>query len=122
MIGYSELVVDQLIRGTTEFYSSSKYDETLGSTYDMTLEVEVEETSGSPASITVTWYHSNSGKGFVSLGTPINADTGVTSLPYRSIANQAGPGGKLGRVGVKLNGGSSPTARVRVWVTGRERG
>ena len=121
MIGMTELVIDQLLRGNTEFFSSSKWDESLGASYDNTLEIEVEETSGTPASITLTWYHSNSGKGFVALGVPISADTGVTSLPYRSLANQTGPGGKLGRVGVKLNGGTSPTARVRVWVTGRGR-
>lgn len=121
MLAYTELVVDQLIRGNNEIFSSSKFDELLGSAYDMTLEAEVEETTGSPTSITVKWYHSNSGKGFFTLGTPISTDTGIQSLPYRGMANQSGPSGKLGRVGVTINGGSSPTARVRVWVTGRMR-
>ncbi len=119
MIAYTELVIDQVVRGNTEIFSFPQFNEVLGSADNMTLEVEVEETNGSPASITVKWYHSISGKGFATLGTPVNADTGITSLPYRALANQAGPSGKLGRVSVTLNGGTSPTARVRVWVTGR---
>lgn len=122
MIAYSELVIDQVARGNTEVFTSSKLDDLLGSADDMTLEVEVEDTTGSPTSITVRWYHSNSGKGFGLLATAISADTAVQSLPYRALANQAGPMGKFGRVGVTLNGGTSPTARVRVWVTGRTGG
>lgn len=123
MITYCELVIDQLIRGNSEIFSSPKWDELLGSSYDMTIELEVEETTGTPASITMKWHHSNSGKGFVVLSTPVSADTGVAgTLPFRTMGNQTGPSGKLGRVGVTLNGGSSPTARVRVWVTGRTHG
>lgn len=68
-------------------------------------------------------HHSNSGKGFVVLGTPISADTGINgTLPYRAMANQTGPLGKLVRIGVTLTAGTNPTARVRVWVTGRTHG
>lgn len=122
MIVFTELVIDQIVRGNAEVFSSSKFDETLGSAYDYSLEVEVEDTTGGPASITVKWYHSNAGKAFSVLGTPVSADTGITSLPYHAMANQTGPSGKLGRLGVTLNGGSSPSARVRIWVNGRMHG
>lgn len=116
---FTELVFDQIVRGNTEVYSSSKFEELLGSAYDLTLEVESEETTGTPADITVKLHHSNSGKGFVQLATLINASTGITSPPYRSIASQAGPFARQVRVGITLGSGSSPTARVRVWATGR---
>lgn len=124
MIAFTELVFDQIVRGDdVEVFSSSKYDELLGSAYDLTLEVEVEETTGSPDTITVKLHHSNSGKGFKALATVISTDNGITQLPYRTVVNQSGPFGKLMRVGVTLLVSSgTPTAHVRVWATGRTRG
>lgn len=121
MIAFSELVFDQTVRNANnETFSSAKFDELLGSAYDLTLEVEVEESSGTSPTITVNVHHSNSGKGFVSLAAVISA-ANIASPPYRSLANQTGPFGKLVRIGVVLNG-TSPTARVRIWATGRTHG
>ena len=119
MIAFSELVFDQLVR-SGEAFSSAKFDELLGSAYDLTLEAEVEESSGTNPTITVNVHHSNSGKSFVSLAAVISGAS-ISAPPYRSLASQSGPFGKLVRIGVVL-GGTSPTARVRVWATGRTHG
>lgn len=122
MIVFTELVFDQLVRGlNTEVFSSPKFDELLGSAYDLTFELEVEETTGSPNDITLKVYHSNSGKGFVSVSTVINAAS-VTSLPYRGLASQAGPLAKFVRTSVSLGNSGTPSARVRIWATGRTHG
>lgn len=121
MIASTELVFDQIVRNAaTEHFSSPRFDELLGASTDSVVEIEVEEATGSPTSITVKWYHSNSGKGFVAQTTIVNGES-ISSLPYRQVVVQNGPYGKLARLGVTLTGGSSPTARVRIWHTGRER-
>ena len=121
MIAFTELVFDQMVRNAnSEVLSSAKFDELLGSAYDLTLEVEVEESSGGSPTITVNVHHSNSARGFVSLASVISAAS-IASPPYRSLASQGGPFGKFVRIGVVL-GGTSPTARVRVWATGRTHG
>ena len=123
MITFTELVMDQLLRGATETFTSAKFDEQLGASYDLVLEVEVEEASGATPTITVKSYTSNSGKGFALVNTLVNGGdlSNVATNPYRVYAAQSGPLGKLVRLSATIGGTSSPIARVRIWVTGRMR-
>lgn len=83
-------------------------------------EVEVEESSGGPG-ITITCRHfdSNSGKAFVAKAPSFVNGESIDNLPFRAIKVQPGPFASMGQVGVKLTGGTSPTARVRIWACGR---
>lgn len=122
MIAFTELVMDQIVRGGTESLTSAKWDEQLGSAYDLSLEAEVEEmpTPGTSPTITIKVYTGSSGKGFPEFSTVLNSAS-LSSLPYRTSVTQAGPLGKLVRLGVTIGGTGSPVARVRIWVTGRMR-
>ena len=80
MVVFTEKVFDGVVRDTAELFSDSKFDELLGSCDDAPVEVEVEEVVSGSATLTVRWYHSNSGKGFVGLYSgslvtfPVDAD------------------------------------------------
>jgi hypothetical protein len=115
---FNILVMDQIVRGTGEVFSSSDFNEVLGRASDLVYEVEVEDAGGTSPTISVRHLMSNSGKDkFVGLANLINGDS-LATLPYRNIKAQVGPLAGLGQVGVTL-GGASPWARVRIWATGR---
>lgn len=117
MRAFNELVFDQTVRGTTEVFSSSDFNDRLGRADELTYEIEVEESSGTSPTITVRHLHSNSGKGFVGMSAILTA-VSISSPPFRDVKTVSGPLGGLGQVGVVL-GGTSPVARVRIWACGR---
>jgi len=115
---FTVLVFDQYVRGTVEVPSAPEHNETLGRAHDLVYEVEVEEASGTSVTLTVRHRHSNSGKGFLTGATPVNAaSVDLGALPLRLIESASGRFGALGQATVQL-GGTSPTARVRIWATG----
>jgi hypothetical protein len=116
---FNQLVFDQIVRGTSEVVSPSDFNDLLGSAYDLTYEVEVEEASGTSPTISVRHLHSCSGKGFIGMANLITT-AGLGSLPFRDVKTQSGPFAGLGQVGVTL-GGTNPVARVRIWATGRSK-
>jgi hypothetical protein len=116
---FTKLVFDSTVRGAdTKYFSSAEFNDLLGKADDVIYEVEVEETTGSPTSITVKHLHSNSGIGFDAASTVLNAAS-LSTLPLRRLGNTSVPLGALGQVEVSITGGSTPTARVGVWATGR---
>ena len=119
---FTEIVFDGTVKGTTEVFSSAQFDELLGKPDEICYEVEVEESSGTTPTISVAHYHSNSGKGHIATtASPLVSAADISSPPYRSVVQQSGQTlGARGRVGVKLLG-TTPTARVRIWATGRSK-
>lgn len=116
---FEELIFDQTVRSTTEVLSRPEFDELLGKADEIVYEVEVEESSGSAPTVSFRHHSSNSGKGFVAQSLLINAaDISTNALPYRNVVAQTTVIGGRGRVGITL-GGTTPTARVRVWACGR---
>ncbi len=118
MVIFNEKVFDGVVRDTAELFSDSKFDELLGSCDDATVEVEVEEVVSGSATLTVRWYHSNSGKGFVVKSSLVSGGS-LASLPFRGHYNQEGPFGRLGRIAIMLI--TTRVVRARIWVTGRSR-
>ena len=117
---FTELVFDQVVRGSNiEVVSPAQFNDLLGRAYDLVYEIEVEEASGTTPTISVRHLHSNSGKGFVGLPNLVSA-VSLGTLPYRDVTAQPGLLGGLGQVGVTL-GGTTPSARVRIWATGWSR-
>lgn len=117
MRAFNTLVMDQVVRGTTEVTSPAEFDDQLGKADTLSVEVEVEDSSGTSPTLTARMLHSNSGKDFVGLSNFIAAAS-ISSLPYRDLETITGPLGAKLRVGITL-GGTNPSGRVRVWVCGR---
>lgn len=115
---FTELVFDQVVRGTNEVVSPPQFNDNLGRACTVVYEIEVEEAGAASGTPTITVRHktSCSGKGFIG-APPLIESFSLASLPYREIKVQIGPLGGLGQVSVVL-GGSSPWARVRIWATG----
>ncbi|HNH48190.1 MAG TPA: hypothetical protein PKY30_14200 [Myxococcota bacterium] len=113
---FTVLVFDQIVRGTSEVVSSSEHNDLLGKAHDLVYEVEVEEATGTTPTLSLRHKVSNSGKGFIPM-TDLLTTVALDTFPYRNIARQTGPLGAMGQVAVQL-GGTSPVARVRIWVTG----
>ena len=90
--------------------------------YDPVLEVECEErpNTGTTPAITVKVYTSNTGKRWMEFATVLNGAS-LGSIPYFSVVTQAGPLGRLVRLGVTIGGTRSPVARVRIQAIGRMR-
>lgn len=119
MRAFTQLVLDQTVRGTIEVVSSVEYADQIGKADDLVYEVEVDDSSGTSPTLTLRHLHSVSGRGFIGLPAAITAAS-IATPPYRNVAVVSGPLGGLGQVGITL-GGTSPVARVRVWATGRTR-
>lgn len=113
---FTTLVFDQVVRGTGEVVSPPEFNDLLGKARDLVYEVEVEEAAGTSPTISVRHKHSNSGKGFVALANLLTT-VALDNLPFRDVKAQPGPLGGQGQIAVQL-GGTNPTARVRIWVTG----
>lgn len=122
MIAFNEEVMNMIVRGGTESFTASEWDEGLGSSYDLALEVECEEmpNAGSSPAITVKVYTSNTGKRWMEFATVLNGAS-LGSIPYFSLVTQTGPLGRLVRLGVTIGGTGSPVARVRIQAVGRMR-
>ncbi len=113
---FNVLVFDQLVRGTAEVTSAPEFNDLLGKASQLVYEIEVEEASGTSPTISFRHKESNSGKGFVARPNLVTTQA-LDALPYRDVKFQVGPLGGLGQAAVQL-GGTTPTARVRIWVTG----
>lgn len=113
---FTTLVFDQIVRGTSEVVSPPEFNDLLGKAHELVYEFEVEEASGTTPTITARHKHSNSGKFFVALANSLTTVT-LDTLPYRDIKTVSGPFAAQGQIGVVL-GGTTPTARVRIWATG----
>ena len=103
--------------------TKDEYAELLGRADDLLVEVEVETSAGTSPTLTLDVYHCNGGKVYQAAtnGTIINAES-IASPPYRKIALYAKSStqilGSLVQLRITL-GGTTPAARVRIWVCGR---
>ena len=116
---YTLLVFDGTIRGTAEVYTSPQHNDALGRADDCVIEYEVSEASGGSPTLTVKHYHSCSQEdGAWKLKNTVFSAVSLSSLPVRDTTGSAGDFAGFARLGFTL-GGSTPVARLRVWVTGR---
>ena len=115
---FSELIFDDVIRGTGEVYSSPGFNELLGKADEVVYELYVSVSSGTSPTVTLRHLHSCSNQGtFTGLSSLINGAS-ISSVPYQNVVQQTGPLGGYGKAGITL-GGTNPTARIRIWATGR---
>jgi hypothetical protein len=121
---FHTLVFDDAIEGTTAVYSDSPFNAELATADKfqiMGVVSQVSVSAGTPT-ITVQLEHSANNRNFVNKsGTAeINATTLSTTAITVVTGNDAGsvPFGGFLRLRITL-GGTSPKARVRLWVTGR---
>lgn len=87
MIGINEEVMNMIVRGGTTSNTAAKWDEPLGASYDLVLEIEVEEMPavGTTPTSTVKVHTSNTGKRWKDFATVVNGES-LASLPYEDFA------------------------------------
>jgi hypothetical protein len=118
------LVFDDAIEGTTATFSNSRFNAQLA-TADrfqiMGVVSQVGVSSGTPT-LTVQLQHSADNRNFVDKSGTAEIDAATLSTTAVTVVsgNDAGsvPLGGFLRLEITL-GGTSPKARVRLWVTGR---
>lgn len=118
---FTDIIFDDIIRGTTEVFTSPKFNDLLGRADDLVFEIVVMDSTGGSPTITVRYHHSCSNEGTFTALADLITNGNIATPPYQKVVQQAGPLGAYGKLGITL-GGSTPTARVRVYVTGRGTG
>lgn len=122
MLLFNELIFDDLIRGTTEIVTSSKFNALLGRADELAFEFVISEGSGTSPTLLAKYRHSCSNDGtFTAASTLINGES-ISNLPYQKVATQTGPLAAYGQLSLKLDGTGTVTARMRVWASGRASG
>ena len=117
---FNQEVMSELIEGTTERFSSAKYNTLLGAAEKLVLQVRANQVSGTSPTVTVKLYLSADGVDWDSNGyTIVDGATLTAGSLYNSITGiSAVVFGAFARFGVTL-GGTSPSANVELIVCGR---
>jgi len=125
---FNQLVFDGYVSGTNAVYTDSQYDEVLGLSDQLSISGYSAQVTGTVPTVTVQvegsfdqrrWQNRNG-------ATPeINAVSIVASPEALFQGQDGNPTGRptlaFGRLRIQL-GGTSPTAQLRIWATGRDRG
>jgi hypothetical protein len=118
----SFLVFDDAIEVTTSVYTDPKFNADLATADELLIMGVVTQVTGTSPTITVQIEHSADNRNFANkTGTAeINGVTISTTPPVIVSGNDPGttPLGGFVRLRIAL-GGTTPKARVKIWVTGR---
>jgi hypothetical protein len=124
---FNQCVFDGYVSGTANVYSDSKFNALLGVTDQLSLSGYTAQATGTTPTITVQVEQSFDNIRWQSRNTTaeISASalsTGTTETNVQGFDGNptARPTLAFGRLRIAL-GGTSPTAQVRLWVTGRDR-
>ena len=116
------LVYDDAVEGTTAVYSDPRHNAELTAADALQIMGVVSQVGGSTPTITVQLEHSADNRNFVNKSGTAEIDAASLSTTALTVVSGyddgAVPTGGFARLRIAL-GGSSPEARVRLWVTGR---
>ncbi len=116
MLVYNEVVFDENLSGTSNWYTSDVYSAVLASADYLRLIGLATQVTGTGPTVTIVLEHSADGQTWVAASTLVNAAALSNNLTVtaQSVEELLG----LARLRITL-GGTSPTCRLRVGVTGR---
>lgn len=120
----SLVAFDDVISGTTAVPTDPSFDEALGGWDALALEAVVSQLTAAGTTLAVTLEHSADRRHWLTRSTPISAAALSTTATTAVAGSDAGATPSLGfvRVSIRLNPfAGTPSARVRVVVTGRGR-
>ncbi len=116
------LVFDDAIEVTTSVYTDPKFNEELASADKLLIMAVVTQVTGTSPTILVQLEHSSDNRNFInkSGAAEIPATSIATTPPVVLAGNEPGtvPLSGYARLRIVL-GGTTPKARVKIWVTGR---
>lgn len=120
---FNETVFDDFVYGTTSVYSPAQFAEVLGKSDQLSIQAVVERAS-LRTTLTVAIEHSQDGINWAAKNTSPEIDaqalgSGTTTLGGADAGTY--PSNGLIRLRVSLGSAASPSAYVRVYVTGRDK-
>jgi hypothetical protein len=121
---FNILAFDNLIQGTAAIYTDPLIARQLATADRLKYHVYADQVSGTSPTITVQGEESGNGVNWANkAGTAeINAQALNTSGTSIVRGSDTGTTGSTGMVRVRIQlGGTTPVARIRLWVTGRGR-
>jgi len=117
-----DLVFDEIVDGTTSVYTDPKWDDVLGYPDKLTLFVVTDGVSGTSPTILVQLEEGPDQRNWMNKGggpeIPATAISTTAATALAGYDTGAYPNPAYVRARIQL-GGTSPRARVRLWVTGR---
>lgn len=119
---FHTLVFDDAIEGITSVYSDSRFNAEIGSADKLQVMGVVSQVSGTSPTITVQLEHSADNRNFVNKSSTAEIDGTALSTSAITVVKgyDAGSEPLGGRARLRITlGGTSPKARVRLWITGR---
>lgn len=125
MRAFTRLVFDDQVAGTAAVFTSDAYSDLIGSASRLAIQAVAGNISGSSVTLTVRVQSSLDGRNWSYKSATPEIDTrgitaGTTATEAGADNGQTPSLGKV-RLSVAL-GGTTPSAQIRVWVTGRNAG
>ena len=116
------LAFDDFIMNTTTVYTPQSLNDALGAFDKLTMQAVCDSITGTSPTITVQIEHSVDQRHWTAKnGTAEIAAVAISVAAPNSVGGDTSSVGSLGYVRLAITlGGTSPTAHVKVWVTGRD--
>lgn len=125
MRAFTRLVFDDQVAGTTAVFTPDAYSDLIGSASRLAIQAVAGNISGSSVTLTVRVQSSLDGRNWSYKSATPEIDTrGITAGTTATEAGtDSGQTPSLGKVRLSIAlGGTTPSAQLRVWVTGRNAG
>jgi hypothetical protein len=117
-------VFDDAVVGTGNVYTSPEFEELLGLADRSAIQAVADQVSGTTPTLTVSFEHGTDGRNWSAKnGTAeINAQALVSNATNNLTGTEAGSNPSHGRARLRIAlAGTTPQARLRIYVTGRTR-